>query len=157
MAKQTKPEWVAADGTKWLSEEEAERHDRLIEASRQYEHARKEYERRLWETQRTADGQLFELSGWHRYWVIRSSWDLPDVFPVSLYAHDCHLDEKDVLSLTEYKNEHGQLHVTTYRINEIYADERRAKEALLIAQKSRLAEYAEQVKKLEESLRTTND
>ena len=133
------PTFRTSDGKEFTSKPDAERHEALVAAAGAYESAQRRYAHALWESQQTADGQRFKFEHWD-YYHIAWSGDWPCLGEVHFYPSRCTLDETDALLIhTTREDARGQTMHLSYRIDELYADERAAKKALLAEQRKRLA------------------
>jgi hypothetical protein len=139
-----------SDGMKWDTRREAERHEALIEAQREYEAARRNYGARLAEDQRTADGEPFTF-GWHEYWWLHPGHSLtpPGLRKVTFseYGLGFTLDEDRLCIYSEHGGDRRQ-----YRIGELYWHQYEAKLALLTALTAWLAERQTELKMLRAEL-----
>lgn len=153
MVKKVPAQFEASDGREFATEEEAKRHEALIEAKRAYDHHRTQYARVLWESQTTADGERFEMTMLRDYWYIHNSfYALPTLARVSFYIHHCDLDDGDEATIvhTDDSTNYGRI-----RIKDLYYHERNARKALLEISRQRLSELTKQVDQLEGEVATT--
>lgn len=140
--KQVPTRYETSDGREYDTQQEAERHEALITAKREYEHAQKVFGQRLAETQKTADGYPFEFTLLRDYYYITPGFhEMPALVRVGFSRwKPVQLNEADELVLTS-----GRLHC---RIGDLYRSPRAAEEALLTAQEAWLKERTEEVEAL---------
>lgn len=143
---QVPTQYRTSDGKQFKTAGEAERHERLITAQAKYEEAQREFRRAMAETQRTADGRLFEFGMLRDYYCIE--WGAagpPYLRTVSFYVWDCRVHEDNGhVYVTERDGKADREH----RISSLYASEREAKRELLRLTTKWLAEETEKVAKL---------
>jgi len=137
--------YVADDGTEFAEKADAERHDALTEAERNLENAQESFCRALMQSQRTADGFLFEFRVWSYYRVVDTWGSMPSVQRVSLGLHTRNIviDSENRLEFRLWQESTGQHQPgfwMTIRFDELFRDERAAQVACLDAQRERLAE-----------------
>lgn len=143
--KQTKPMFKTEDGREFETQKEAERHDRLYNARVKYESARREFSQALFETQKTADGEFFKFCIYDYYFIFPSygnGW--PSIRTVSFIGWNYDIDDNDELVIRTQRDD-GQW--VKYEISELYSHKKNAEAALIVAQKERLAEFAEQLER----------
>lgn len=155
MVKKLSPKYTSEDGREFNTEADAKKHEELITAKSLYDQARHAYARKLWETQKTADGEPFEL-GWRRYWRIVGLYMWPRLQEVSIYPHSCDLDDQDALTIIEeVDNGKGGRQFASHRISDLYCREENAKKALIAAQRERLDDLTREVVELIASVEKT--
>lgn len=151
MPKLTPAKWKATDGREFDSEDAAAKHETFIECQRNYEDARRTFARVVWETQKTADGQPFDVS-MRSYWYVWEPFNaMPELRTVAFYVWHLGFDDDDhgrVLSPREENGRQAEGYVS-YRISELYHYETNARKALLEAAKKQLERFAERVAKME--------
>lgn len=139
-------EFIADDGSKWDTREEAEKHDRFVAAERAYRDAEKAYLRVIFESQKTADGFPLDLSEWTYYCVIDRIYEPPRIAEIrGLGLSEIHLDLQSQglnwkrLLVKEWRE--GKLIETYYDLNSIYKKRENAEKqqlALLLKQRGYL-------------------
>ncbi len=145
------------DGQEFETEGEANTHETLVAAERQYQNARNRFARAVWETQTTADGQRFNFSRW-RYYAIKRFCGVPTIEEVSLFAGSCSLDDRDVLDLLQVtQDSRGEIRYRHWRISELYASIAAAETALLGELREHVAYVQEQIDTLDKSLAKDGD
>lgn len=119
------------DGKTFTDKADAERHEKLVEAEAEYKRAMSTYARRLFETQKTADGHPFELGLTRNYYYVAHYYDnlsVPRLVSVSFSHLDARLDEKgrdDVIVITGTNDSKMK-----YQITSLYRDRVNAEKAL---------------------------
>ena len=70
------PHFETSVGATFTDKERAASHEELITAKSDYETAKRIYSKLIWNTQKTADGQPFDLGSWHTYylWCLDCRW-----------------------------------------------------------------------------------
>lgn len=148
--------YATDDGQQFATKEEALRHEALVEAEGQCQEAQWRLGRLLAETQRTADGRLFEFTTLRDYWYVSAWWGgLPVLRRVSFYIWNCRVDrdrDQDEVVIWQEESEGKDRRTQEYRIGELYVSERAAEKDLLAAQETWLAERAAEIAKLRERL-----
>lgn len=157
MAIQTVPSrYKTSDGREFGNETDAQRHELLIAAKRKYEDARHEYARALAESQRTADGQPFNLSGMHDYYYITDGYfSMPEIVRVDFWYWNCDINEADETVIVVLDSQKATRR--EYRISSLYYWKGNARKALLIAQEGRLAQITQDVEQLRQELTKGED
>jgi len=137
----------ASDGKEFDSREEAERHDALVVATKNYDAVKNEMERALARTVKTADGHLFEFATW-RYYYVWNGWSGVDVREVSIGHPGITIDDQGdvLLQVTNYQNPKHE--VSEYRIDHLYKDKRAAKQEQLRLWEERLSAQQEDIDEL---------
>src|SRR5690606_40430270 len=80
MSVRQKPaKFVTSDGEEFDTQSAAERHEELLTAERECEHAKARYSRALWRTQRTADDREFEPGSSREYWFLCDYFGMPEI------------------------------------------------------------------------------
>jgi hypothetical protein len=115
----------AKDHSEHTTEAEADKRDRLVNASAALEEAGKKVAKCLAEKALTADGLHFEWR-WRDYWVVRGGiWDMPRPVVVNCYPHSCSVDvERERILIRFY--EHDRKEYVSFDINELYSTEKAA-------------------------------
>lgn len=124
--KEIKPMY-SARGREFEDRKEAEAWDALAKAHEDYTQALKTLSRRVAETQRTADGALFDFSRWSYYAIVY--WHgMPNLCKVDFWGNDFRLDygSGDV-ELGQDRN--GTM--IWFRVRELYRNEANAERAVL--------------------------
>lgn len=149
MAVKKKPEsFVSCDGQEFATEADAESHDAVVKAVREFDIARDRLGEALANATKTADGELFELRRWRSYHLLY----LFGNFGPCLRKIDFGWGTKVALGGSD--NERVELVLTEnnkdvhYAIDELYSVEANAKAALAQA----IREHIEQKKKELKSL-----
>jgi hypothetical protein len=147
----------ASDGREFDTKKEAERHEAVITAVKEYEDAKHRLGRCLAEREKTADGQPFDFAHWGDYFYVTPGYGgMPGLSRVSFYVWTCTFDVDGLERVTI--RQHRQVgppyqdRVEEYRIRDLYADERAARRALLKAQGEWLTERAKEVAELKAEL-----
>ncbi len=154
MVESTPVKYKSSDGQEFETEDEAQSHEKLIEAKERYEAARSAYGQILHESQKTADGCPFEFSIFADYWYIADSWKFPQLDKVSFFRGNCDLNDEDETVIIQHHDDYrGNRHFTNYSIGELYRYKKNAQVALLAAQKECLQELSKSVKQLEHVVR----
>jgi len=111
-----------------------------MSARSEYQQAQRKYAKLVWETQKTADGEPFSFDR-HYYWRIVEKFYWPELERVAVYLNHCDFDEstQGVLHITDYSAS-GTRHVTV-ELSELYACERKAKQALLACRKEHVVRH----------------
>ena len=138
-------QYKTSDGREFSSESEAQKHDALIVARREYEAALSKLNRLVAETKRTADGELFQFGMWRTYYYITPGFfDMPALAEVPYLGSNWDLNEYDdaVEIVTREGTEQRRCE---YRINKLYANKTKALRALVEAQAAWLKEREEQI------------
>lgn len=142
-----------AAGKTFATAEAAKRHERLLEVQRELEAAANKVKRCLGETALTADGQPFSMSSSTYYWFISPSYaGLPRLVSVWVWPHHMELDAdepKACLKVRWLRRDGDRSDYISLRVNELYADQAKAKAAYVAACKERLAELTEEVAEIE--------
>lgn len=154
MVEKVTAKFRAADGREFESESDATAHEELRGLKAAYEEARQAYARKLWETQKTADGVPFRLDTFNKYYHIADYFGFPSWLPVSFYIWACDLDDEDEATVRQQPDS-GREGWETYKISELYYYKGNAERALLAAQRRWLAkkqaEMGDLAKRLGES------
>lgn len=120
--------YEATDGRQFDDEQEAARHQIMIDARSAYERARLDYAKALAETCRTADGHPFELNSSRSYYhVRRGPGGIPETAAVSFWYWDIDLSEGGNMFITVDEGS-GRGRVT-YNINSLFVSRDKAREA----------------------------
>jgi hypothetical protein len=153
MAVTTKPEeYRCTDGQTYSKKEDAERHEELIAAQREFESARRKFGQLLARTQKTADGETFDFRSLGYFFVSEPYLSLPRIHRVSFDFWHFEFDHEDKFQIRQ-KDEDGV--TRSYSIDKLYRDEENAKVALLAAQEEWLAMQVEIIDSLKKSLKTS--
>lgn len=142
--------YQTSDGKSFTDKQDAERHEKLVVATREWEQARTRFGTALAQTQRTADGRLFDWTRWTYYYVAppHSGWGGgPYLREVSFYVWNCSFDlDKEEMEILYSKD--CEKRPVAYRISELYANKDAAERALLTERETWLAEQAEDLAKM---------
>lgn len=145
MIKTVPVKFKASDGMEFESAVEAERHDGLVLAREAYVEACRLLNRRLAETQRTADGQMFDFGLSRDYWYLAPGWQtMPRMYAISFSGWSCSVEVRSdggvaIISEDETRSR------TAYRIVDLYRNKRKAEEALVAAKEEWLAVRSQEV------------
>ena len=152
MVTETKPQFETEDGQTFDTELKATQHEEVQRITAEYESARKHYDRMLLATQRTADGQPFDITNSRTFYYVQGIHS-PWVVEVDLsWWTDLSVDEKDCASIrTVTQNVHSpyDTEVKYYKIGDLYA----SRAAAVVACADRLSELAEQMQEHAAKLR----
>jgi hypothetical protein len=143
--------YSTSDGKEFTDANEAARHEAAVQAVQEFGEARKRLGRLLAGSQRTADGQAFEMGIWRDYYHLAPGYfDMPALVPVNFsYQTEFGLDESGAVTLIKTEHDRsGARRDTSYRVSDLYFRREAAEEALLAAQEAWLAERVEDVAKL---------
>jgi hypothetical protein len=154
MAIQAVPQkFRASDGREFVTQREAERHERLITAETSYRDSRRAFGRALAQTQKTADGALFDFDRWTYIALLRPFGQLPRLREVRFYGFAFDFDDRDdCFTIMQDEGEGQHRYRASYRIDELYTAQAAADVALLAAQEEWLAEQTEQVASLRRAI-----
>lgn len=134
-----------SDGGEFTDRKQAERHEKMMAAKRTYEQARHEYAQALAESQRTADGVMFELTIMHTYYHITPGYfTMPELKGLDFYFWNCDINENDETVIVA---DNGGRRIE-YKISSLYWDKAKAADALLLAWEERLVEIQAEFEKL---------
>jgi hypothetical protein len=141
-------QYRTTDGREFKTPGEAERHEKMLTAYKEYEDARQALGRCIAETQRTADGRLFEFTALRDYWAIWDRWEgIPRLVRVEFWPWNLHFEgDRDNFQLKGKLGDHDHL----FRVSDLYANKDAAERALLDVQEKWLADHAEKVSELRE-------
>lgn len=147
--KKVPQKFVASDGCEFESEKDAEQHEKLIKAKREYDDSFKVFAAMLSETKRTADGVPFRL-GYRRYYAIvnRFGGGLPvyrtvEFSPAMWQEFEIEDENQVYLVMREHNGSRER-----YTVSQLYASEYEVKKALLAARDERLKELSEENEQL---------
>lgn len=145
MAVNQEVKFKASDGREFDNEVEAQRHDDLIVARREYEEALSKMNGLIVKTTRTADGYLCELGIFIDYWYVSHGWHgLPDLRKVPYLGWNWHLSyHNDEIVIVH--RESGRERTDEYTIKDLYRNKKNALAALVEAQSRWLKERGEEV------------
>jgi hypothetical protein len=155
--KEKKPTFVASDGAKFATKIEAERHEALTKAKRDFEQAKKRLNAALVESQKTADGQLFDVGRWADYWFVSEFGNegpqlvrVPFGYGVEFALSDYRYKPGSQLELIVIDGRHSSsgARFIHYKVSELYADEKNARLALATVVDKFIQRKREEVKKL---------
>jgi hypothetical protein len=153
MAVRSVPEkYVACDGSEFESKVEAERHDTLISAQRQFDNAKDRLRQAIIRTYKTADGLPFDFGLFHDYWYVADGFHWPALSQVSFmgYQQEYRISEHDESRLLLVEKQNGRdVH---YDVSQLYANRKDALVALLAARKRRLRMYQEDIEAIEKEI-----
>lgn len=141
MAIKAKPEqYETTDGRTFATEQEAQWHEDLWQACREFDRARVALGKLLAQREKTADGHNFDLSHWEHWHVLEPANALPRLvrFRVDRWNFRCAEDRGVLTVWAEGEN-------PRYRISELYRDYPAAAAAELEAQERWLREQAEAI------------
>lgn len=157
----SKPQvFETSDGAEFVDEDDAKYHEELLVATREFTQAKKRLNHCLSKTLKTADGKRFDVGRWANYWFVakwhhlggpamgRVQFGFGTVF--TLEKGDEGINTAPAITVIE--DERGQLRRTTYRIGELYAEERNAKHALLVAMQEYVVDRQDELAKLDAEL-----
>lgn len=137
-----------SDGAEFDNEEQATRHEDLLDRKHKFQIAFERLGDALAETQKTADGSLFEFGVCRDYYAIAPSWvGLPRLRKIwfsYMGENRFEINEDDEVILIHQENQSR----IEYRISELYRSEKEAKKALLAAQDERLEHLRQEVEEL---------
>lgn len=149
MAVSVKKETFVAHGKEFDTKAEAERYDKLQKARQEYEDAGYKLQSLLAETQRTADGQVFEFGIFRDYYAVTRFCGFPTLQRLTFMCRNWEVQEDEFgVNIRDGGRQDNRF----YPIGDLYADERNAQKALAHAQFKELAELTEQTNKLRESV-----
>ena len=132
----------ASDGREFDTTEEAEKHERITDATREFERARTVLGQLLAETQRTADGERFTFR-WAEYWFVRNGFGgFPDIFPVRFERYNFDFDDADQFVIIIYDPD-GK--ARRFPVNALYCRKANADKALVVAQEERIELFRQQL------------
>jgi hypothetical protein len=142
-----------SDGREFTDKGEAERHEALVEAKREYDTARAVLGRRLAETQKTADGRPFEFGVFGDYYFVTEGWSgMPELLTVSFFGNNFSIDEHRIAEVVILQRAQGRDRDSEYRIADLYRGKAAAERALLEAQEAWLAKKTAEVAELRSRL-----
>lgn len=126
---QTAPMYRTTDGQEFASQADAERHEALSTAKRDYENASAVYDRLLAESQFTADGHPFRVSVLHTYYYVTNGLSgAPAVGTVAFFCRNFYLGSDDEVTITQ--QEDGKRD-RTFWFKQLYARRENAERAQL--------------------------
>lgn len=141
MSVRQKPaKFVTSDGEEFDTQSAAERHEELLTAERECEHAKARYSRALWRTQRTADDHDFEPYSSHDYWFLVEFFGMPEIRQVSFWLHECKFNGNGAEIVYQ---PNGYTKPATFKIEELYWSKSEAERALLAALEKYRAEVVD--------------
>lgn len=145
MAVRRETKFKSSDGREFDNETEAQRHDELIVAREQYEHALAKMNGLIVKTTRTADGYLCELGIFVDYWYVSPGWHgLPDLRKVPYLGWNWHLNYHNDQIVIVHR-ESGRERNDEYEIGSLYRNKKNALVALAESQKAWLEERRQEV------------
>lgn len=143
-----------AGNREFATEEEAKKHDELLEAQEQLRHNIKRVSWLLGENAKTKDGKQFEWSLLRDYWLL-TDWvgREPWLEKLTIYCHYAEVEEDRnepgiVIRLYEPQSRDGRCGYRNIRINELYASEKNANAALVAAYERYIADVSKRFAKL---------
>lgn len=149
----------ASDGKEFGTKEDAERHDAVVVAAREFREARHRLGRILAEREKTADGKPFTFSMLRDLYYVTPGWSgMPALNRVSFYVWSCEfeIDEHLELVTIRQRRQVGRMsdneRIESYRIADLYATEKAANVALLAAQEEWLEKRAVEVRELRDKV-----
>lgn len=132
-----------SDGQEFDNKEEAERHEDVTAAFREWERASEKLDKIIAENTRTADGELFSTRMLQRYYVVRERYgQIPQMFELPWLGMRLRLSQRDEPTI-EHRFENGQ--TAEYEISRLYAKHQNAERALITAQRKWLSEQSASV------------
>jgi len=148
--KKTPVKFKTTDGSEFDTEAKAETHEALYQANEEYQSARRKLGRLLAETQITADGEQFQFGVYRDYHrIVPNYWGWPSLDRVPYLGWNWRWDnagDRFVIHVEEYLN--GVNQNRSYAIGDLYASERKAREALIAAREERLGEFQAELAEL---------
>lgn len=149
-AKKLPTRYEASDGQEFDTEAEAERHSEFVDAKRKYENAKLCYMKVVCEREKTADGEPFNFTMMHDYFIIRDYvGSIPHLERVSFYLHNCTIeDDRQRLEIIQTTGDRRQC----YPICQLYYREREANRELVKIRRKRLAEMMQETDEMEKKL-----
>ena len=145
MVREIAKKYRTSDGAEFDGKAEAVVHEELIECMEEYEAAKKRFARAVLKTQKTADGEPFDLTKTREYYRVREWPYFPELERIIIYPHSVVIDERDCGCVIDGKWEGSKWKTTEYRISSLYYSEENALKALLAAQERELEVHAETV------------
>ena len=141
--------FTASDGKEFSDEESAKKHDAFVTALREWEQAGKRLNAAGAQRFKTADGEHLKIGRWGDYWHINPFAPFgPELTRVSFsYGTNFQMDwDGDAVEIV---SGHGKdERRATYRISELYADEKKARVALMEAWEKHVADVRERFEKM---------
>lgn len=150
--KSTRP-WIAEDGSTWASEELARVRSNLVLAHRRYKRARDVLQHRLSKAYVTHDGQPFQVGTLRDYWVLVKNWAARPVLRKLTCYRTEEIDVRDGEVYFQVRESDGRTRTATYEINELYATEEAAEDALDVALEEHIAHLQEDLAKIRQKKR----
>jgi hypothetical protein len=143
--------FTATDGTEFESKEEAIAHEQVTEAYKAYQAAVKKLNIAIAEKLVTADGVPFQVEGYATYYYIFGQFDSdrPTVKDVKIDYWNFYLLPDDFGSVRGYFYNGTDRVDSTFRVDMLYADQRKAWRKVLESldsKKQGLDSYAEMIK-----------
>lgn len=135
----------SSDGREFDNAVEAQRHDDLIVARREFEHALQKMNDLIVKTTRTADGHLCELGIFRDYWYVSPGYQgVPDIRKVPYLGWNWHLNYHNDEVVIVHR-ESGRERTDEYVIKDLYRSKKRALAALVDAQMEWLKERESEI------------
>jgi hypothetical protein len=157
--KEVSVKFKASDGKEFGAKEDAERHDAVVVAAREFGEAKHRLGRVLAEREKTADGKPFEFPMLRDLYYVTPGWSgMPTLNRVSFYVWSCEfeIDEHLELVTIRQRKQVGRMsdgeRVESYRIADLYATEKAANVALLAAQEKWLEARAAEVQETRDTV-----
>jgi hypothetical protein len=147
--------YETSDGREFEDKDEADRHEELITARREYDEARQKFNQALVKTQKTADDEPFDFGLFRTYFVITDSWaQIPSLKRVNFLGWNFEVAEhEDQVEIIQNEGDFTNERRYGYPINRLYVSEKRAKIALGNALESWLEEQRRTVMEAKKELR----
>ncbi len=152
--RESKPTFIADDGTEFDSKGECERYETLKAATEKLADVKAAFVRAFCGSMNTADGKPFTFNT-YRFWKVQDSYgSMPCVVPVSLgYRSDkISLNPDNMLEFAVWIDPMDRVkgHWLHLRFDELYAEEKNANKACHEKMRARLAEMEEEVRVFQE-------
>lgn len=120
-------EFKSKDGKRFDTEKEATRHDEIREVEEEFRSAKSRWTSVIIGLQETADGQRVSARH-HFYYRIRHGMGLPYIEDVSLWPHQCEVDEDDrgIVRWSTYDQHRGHVQHEV-RLSELFYSKKAAR------------------------------
>lgn len=135
MAKQ-ETTYKSADGKKFKTANEADRHDAILLAKDEYDTSRRKLAIALLANERTADGQPIDIANRTLYCVVNKHYS-PMIQECKFYwnAWDWGIDDDDRVQLHFRMTDRDKERWVTVKIDDLYADQDKARMAVIEARR----------------------